>query len=114
MRISDWSSEVCSSDLGGPPMPPEINCRAQRRALPTRERPSTRNTSPTVRCPHSPTSSSTAWGNVPWRSEERRVGNECVRTCSSRCTPSPHTHTHPPPPPPPPPPTPPPPPPPPP
>src|SRR3546814_3146636 len=58
MRISDWSSDVCSSDLPG-----------------------------------------LRWGNAIWirpkspslsrgaRSEERRVGKECVSTCRSRWSP---------------------------
>src|SRR3546814_17747872 len=25
---------------------------------------------------------------IPWRSEERRVGKACVRTCRSRCSPN--------------------------
>src|SRR3546814_12854526 len=79
-RISDWSSDVCASDL--------ITIRS---LLPER--------SPACSlgfcAPHCSGSfcrrSSTAnrsritW---PWeRSEERRVGKECVRTCSSRWTP---------------------------
>src|SRR3546814_2575850 len=58
MRISDWSSDVCSSDLRRPRL-----CRAPNmRRLPRR--------SPTLR-----------------RSEERRVGKECVSTCRSRWSP---------------------------
>src|SRR3546814_10120279 len=64
MRISDWSSDVCSSDLfqvnpmpGGHRASPSARwrgraaCRARRRTA---------------------------------RSEERRVGKECVSTCRSR------------------------------
>src|SRR3546814_9257160 len=62
MRISDWSSDVCSSDLR--PMPHgamvrsrlKLQCRSSR-SMPQR------------------------------RSEERRVGKECVSTCRSRWSP---------------------------
>src|SRR3546814_10183190 len=81
MRISDWSSDVCSSDLvfneegreaahfrvnpvtGGPTMP-TISCRAQMLAPGEATRPQ-RHTS----------------------SEECRVGQECVSTCRSRWSP---------------------------
>src|SRR3546814_9038081 len=72
MRISDWSSDVCSSDLAAgssaslprnmasrlPCSPPQC-CRLQARCL-------------VPGCP---------------RSEERRVGKECVSTCRSRWSP---------------------------
>src|SRR3546814_2744159 len=71
MRISDWSSDVCSSDLspaggGAGPAP-------RRRPAgkgPERER-------------------RMAGGGyfVSRRSEERRVGKECVSSCSSRWSP---------------------------
>src|SRR3546814_8751148 len=75
MRISDWSSDVCSSDLGGAHLlsfrsgadreirPPPAGARGQdlrlRRRFP---------------------------GRI-LRSEERRVGKECVSTCRSRWSP---------------------------
>src|SRR3546814_8314496 len=77
MRISDWSSDVCSSDLGS-----RLRPRAQRlrfgqaaRGLPRRdliqrflsENPQRRESKS--------------------RSEERRVGKECVSTCRSRWSP---------------------------
>src|SRR3546814_15287018 len=64
MRISDWSSDVCSSDLPararwrggrGAGWPDRANARQDRRAA--------------------------------GRSEERRVGKECVSTCRSRWSP---------------------------
>src|SRR3546814_16362713 len=63
MRISDWSSDVCSSDLSGP---------ASRRPSPWRRAP-----------PRWPRSATSWWlAAVPPasgpRSEERRVGKECV------------------------------------
>src|SRR3546814_8739421 len=93
MRISDWSSDVCSSDLrfccrwrdGDPPgqdhrcrhgpADPEPRsassplCRRPAIAQIYREKPAYRAQSPTA------------------RSEERRVGKECVSTCRSRWSP---------------------------
>src|SRR3546814_3005858 len=86
MRISDWSSDVCSSDLqllqtwpdaelvtwaGMVHDIPLIMMAAYSHGL----------TLPRGR----------RWlsfgGNDPARSEERRVGHECVSTCSSRWSP---------------------------
>src|SRR3546814_14707630 len=79
MRISDWSSDVCSSDL-----PP---CRfrgAAPCACPWRS------SLQSCRCPSSaphgrPTAAPCA-ARLPSsaRSEERRVGQECVSMCRSR------------------------------
>src|SRR3546814_13840103 len=79
MRISDWSSDVCSSDLprwansaevatmtGEDPDPFEAIVLRGRSAL--------------------------AW-EVLRRSEERRVGKECVSTCRSRWSPY-HSKKH--------------------
>src|SRR3546814_5710271 len=60
LRISDWSSDVCSSDL-------VENAARQARAALEQERRGA--------IPHDP------------RSEERRVGKECVSTCRSRWSP---------------------------
>src|SRR3546814_3050042 len=77
MRISDWSSDVCSSDrppawaMSGrppPPLPPSA-------AAPTRTR-------------------STALIRAVRRSEERRVGNECVSSCSSRWSQYPYKYNY--------------------
>src|SRR3546814_7066445 len=63
MRISDWSSDVCSSDLApGGHVRGGSFWRAQRGQTPR------------------------AAAN-PERSEERRVGKECVSTCRSRWSP---------------------------
>src|SRR3546814_4793128 len=85
MRISDWSSDVCSSDLCARPRPVEAvpaskrwrtNAAARsaeafdRAALATLNR----------RAPKRESASSP-------RSEERRVGKECVSTCRSRWSP---------------------------
>src|SRR3546814_8185661 len=64
MRISDWSSDVCSSDLNGDKVPEQ---RARLWQL---------------WCGQTSHESQT-----PRRSEERRVGKECVSTCRSRWSP---------------------------
>src|SRR3546814_1106518 len=64
MRISDWSSDVCSSDL------------ARRRSPALRAEP--RHVRPPPVAAH---------GDDRQRSEERRVGKECVSTCRSRWSP---------------------------
>src|SRR3546814_4624058 len=80
MLISDWSSDVCSSDLGdaprlGPSLPGDLGrpiLRAQQQHLgadsPGDNRP-------------------IADAAEAERSEERRVGKECVSTCRSRWSP---------------------------
>src|SRR3546814_5750328 len=67
MRISDWSSDVCSSDLGEPA---EIGVRPVAFAPEHRRE-------------------AVQPGAQPGegRSEERRVGKECVSTCRSRWPP---------------------------
>src|SRR3546814_2188654 len=75
MRISDWSSDVCSSDL-----------QSSRRTL---DEPPARDVAwmPIVGCcPKEPGRSDAPVCPSP-RSEERRVGKECVSTCRSRWSP---------------------------
>src|SRR3546814_2719758 len=67
MRISDWSSDVCSSDL-----------RQARRAL--------RLPAGILLGRHRLDGQGPDFGAEP-RSEERRVGKECVSTCRSRWSP---------------------------
>src|SRR3546814_6823487 len=88
MRISDWSSDVCSSDL-----------QMARRARPL-ERGHHRPASAVhgrlhdLQVADSGTSAVLLLGREirlvgpgdSWRSEERRVGKECVSTCRSRWT----------------------------
>src|SRR3546814_12505549 len=74
MRISDWSSDVCSSDLfrpvpGCPPVRSGISASTAR----------------TVKTAPGRTSGG--------RSEERRVGKACVSTCRSRGSPD-HSIKH--------------------
>src|SRR3546814_18803418 len=97
MRISDWSSDVCSSDLHamrGHRAPavaagPEIRsrqqtCRTHRldRDAGRARRPKPLDGLPCRSAPHSACGPRKAF-----RSEERRVGQECVRTCRSRWSP---------------------------
>src|SRR3546814_18081364 len=87
MRISDWSSDVCSSDL----LKPEILlCR--------REHDAGRGTRLDAAEHHHVAGARTGIGALQAiepdnlqpliRSEERRVGQECVSTCRSRWSPS--------------------------
>src|SRR3546814_15982982 len=65
LRISDWSSDVCSSDLCATRVTATSSARsirARHAAIRTRS-------------------------SAPMRSEERRVGKECVSTCRSRWSP---------------------------
>src|SRR3546814_10441598 len=76
MRISDWSSDVCSSDLlAWMPLARKFASRHRRAqcGLGVRRR--------RVDTPRATT------GTARERSEERRVGKECVSTCRSRWSP---------------------------
>src|SRR3546814_2434654 len=87
MRISDWSSDVCSSDLvrvGLPPYgrgracicdPPEVGVLCEGRM--GRRRPDIRRWCRAANLSRL----------LKQRSEERRVGKECVSTCRSRWSP---------------------------
>src|SRR3546814_20390735 len=76
MRMSDWSSDVCSSDLG-----PTI--AGNRHKPPTSViRPRLINISPNLA-----SSEAMRISAKSVRSEERRVGKECVSTCRSRWSP---------------------------
>src|SRR3546814_13057534 len=101
MRISDWSSDVCSSDLRA-----EDGAVARRTRGRGRDVPEARSARRSARDRSAPLGQGAARfsraGNARaqlWRgsigrlggdgadrprSEERRVGNECVSTCSSR------------------------------
>src|SRR3546814_19377126 len=91
MRISDWSSDVCSSDLqardgqghgagadhlrDGEPRPRNLASRRARGKARRDHR-------------------DRALGLPQPRSEERRVGKECVRTCRYRWSPYHYNTTH--------------------
>src|SRR3546814_6311648 len=87
MRISDWSSDVCSSDLLAAPRDHVMNPLivvsdvAHEDGLMMRDA-----------VPQAPNDLEVRIGRGPalrdrLRSEERRVGKECVSTCRSRCSP---------------------------
>src|SRR3546814_20776246 len=71
MRISDWSSDVCSSDL-----PRAYGASRSMTLMPV--------TRIELSVDWSTNSGAAAWIG---RSEERRVGKECVSTCRSRWSP---------------------------
>src|SRR3546814_15330691 len=93
MRISDWSSDVCSSDLADDLQPFVLGVRIDRarrrrafaddldhapfgeRELRHQRARQVRDPAPRILGPRV-------------RSEERRVGKECVSTCRSRWSPS--------------------------
>src|SRR3546814_18887843 len=99
MRISDWSSDVCSSDLFASTMPGNWASRRNRSmwVAPAQSLvDSTRRASGTdSRYLHGGQfnlfANPTTWGT---RSEERRVGKECVSTCRSRWSPSHYKKTN--------------------
>src|SRR3546814_4722807 len=76
MRISDWSSDVCSSDLS-PTFGAVPYCEAPECHLRQRGQAHLREAPEKARFERS------CWD----RSEERRVGKECVSTCRSRWSP---------------------------
>src|SRR3546814_8166211 len=91
MRISDWSSDVCSSDLSAQHGQAHAQClRSQCRAA--RDQADRAAARPTCVARLSAFHllykrgwpSSSPYGE---RSEERRVGKECVSTCRSRESP---------------------------
>src|SRR3546814_13652286 len=118
MRISDWSSDVCSSDLGkrsladNKPLYPGLMKKMRNQALkdyvlfpaltgplfvPTIVGNATANLIRNIWafniifCGHFPAGVATFTQEETEneRSEERRVGKECVSTCSSRWSPDP-------------------------
>src|SRR3546814_12732471 len=97
MRISDWSSDVCSSDLKALRVEAMIDGGSE--AVNMYGRHATRSTSKPSRSEMQkpptlprllekvPTMKSTSASTPVARSEERRVGKECVSTCRSRWSP---------------------------
>src|SRR3546814_1838674 len=80
MRISDWSSDVCSSDLRLSHPSDRSGCRTWPCCPPAPGPP--RSCRPRSQLP------SAHWrDSVAPRSEERRVGKECVSTCRYRWSP---------------------------
>src|SRR3546814_6633390 len=94
MRISDWSSDVCSSDLScaSSGLRPERSTAALIAYAPSwlAVKPDSEPSSPPmgVRAMPVMTTGSDDMGELlVRRSEERRVGKECVSTCRSRWSP---------------------------
>src|SRR3546814_11664885 len=97
MRISDWSSDVCSSDLRDP----RGDAGARQSGLVTishGERARVREISARAAIHQVDMVAQLMLSTLPdalehlketrtFRSEERRVGKECVRTCSTRWSP---------------------------
>src|SRR3546814_12568026 len=98
MRISDWSSDVCSSDLAAPSASDGTNIIAYTSDFPVISTPSGQKISGRLRAAHPigrhcppgygprDAYSLKSPGEQPSalrRSEERRVGKECVSTCRS-------------------------------
>src|SRR3546814_14593606 len=91
MRISDWSSDVCSSDLmftHAPftDMPQSVGIHAPLPTYPAEPALHWATITPPPQEPHHVQSHSFVFDG-PERSEERRVGKECVSTCRSRWSP---------------------------
>src|SRR3546814_19130821 len=104
MRISDWSSDVCSSDLARQGQDRSRQPRLQLQTLPLLGEPNGRDLiGPPPKGPGPCRKAGTDSGKSarssalapdqakatvkPWRSEERRVGKECVSTCRYRWSP---------------------------
>src|SRR3546814_5244984 len=79
MRISDWSSDVCSSDLEG--------SRAEDIAVAVANLDQADARLESARTALDDTGLKAPADGIILRSEERRVGKECVSTCSSRWSP---------------------------
>src|SRR3546814_7329263 len=82
MRISDWSSDVCSSDLHHP------DKQAQDEVAINDELFKKIQNGANSSCSHNLFDSEALFPIIEYsRSEERRVGKECVSTCRSRWSP---------------------------
>src|SRR3546814_6994517 len=88
VRISDWSSDVCSSDLRllANAVQPRHAHEAPFRRGPQVDRPPLRELRHVLDQQPLDPQLGQPGDDVP-RSEERRVGKECVSTCRSRWTP---------------------------
>src|SRR3546814_10981739 len=88
MRISDWSSDVCSSDLGrAGQYRLRIAVARSAQGRPYRARPRIDGDDASREICQSPHRPVVGWAETEGRagrSEERRVGKECVSKCRSR------------------------------
>src|SRR3546814_15314355 len=97
MRISDWSSDVCSSDLVARPLvrAGDPDADAARAPFTGHVEASEGADHPFLEVDHEAAHIAAAVAQIQHgvadalRSEERRVGKECVRTCRSRWSPYP-------------------------
>src|SRR3546814_13484036 len=99
MRISDWSSDVCSSDLGNVTRAQMAGfigrtpADLEEQGLITPVEPSTDAPEATVALDSTSVvrgghiSGTVTGDDIEGRSEARRVGKECVSTCRSRWSP---------------------------
>src|SRR3546814_3497199 len=89
MRISDWSSDVCSSDLFDPPGT-VAQCESDRSRHTPADTTAASGEEAVGACRRQPVEQVDHGGRRLHdhcgivRSEERRVGKECVSTCRSR------------------------------
>src|SRR3546814_17679301 len=86
MRISDWSSDVCSSDLVFVPWTTQHSSLTKRLLKKNAAEFSSLQNAPRSN-PSKNVSNSNRTESETGRSEERRVGKECVSTCRSRWSP---------------------------
>src|SRR3546814_13876609 len=91
MRISDWSSDVCSSDLFSLCQPLIDDCSSHAYPSQNFRNISVISTGKPLRMStdeyQQNARKSSVSGCLPMRSAERRVGKECVSTCRSRWSP---------------------------
>src|SRR3546814_12489391 len=85
MRISDWSSDcalpICRRN--GPPVLPQEGVPV---VSPPTSPPNPQPPAPSHRRRRGRATTALSAHGEPMRSEERRVGKECVSTCRSRCS----------------------------
>src|SRR3546814_16598343 len=97
LRISDWSSDVCSSDLLAHHVDRDV-LQPLRRTSTTMGISSPRWRTSEIRAAALPSGprlpQSRIMQPMAARSEERRVGKECVSTCRSRWSPFHYKTTH--------------------
>src|SRR3546814_9678774 len=82
MRISDWSSDVCSSDL-----PERLGATQGRRERTEHEAGHQEGVDQEAHDAERIVPAGVGCREQPGRSEERRVGKACVSTCRSRWSP---------------------------
>src|SRR3546814_14855548 len=83
LRCPEGEPEAAPDQAPGPPFRVQFWLESRRRAVPAAT-----DTGPAAR-PQACSSALTMSSHIFLRSEERRVGKECVRTCSSRWSPYP-------------------------